>query len=64
MENMITINHCLHCGSNFMIPAEWTDGLDITFFVCPECSSRNWIKLSDSSLCPDEQLISEHQFKS
>ena len=57
---MITINHCLHCGSDFLIPMEWSDGLDITIFVCPECSSKNWIKLSDSSLHQHEHIINEY----
>ena len=39
---MITINHCRNCDTDFMIPMELTDGLDITMFVCPACKSRDW----------------------
>ncbi len=44
---MITINHCRTCDTDFMIPTEYFDGLDITMFVCPNCKSRDWEKLSD-----------------
>jgi len=47
---MITINHCKHCKSDFMIPEEHFDGLDTTMFVCPECHSTDWIKISDMSV--------------
>ena len=47
METMITINHCRTCNTDFMIPAEYSDGLDITMFLCPNCKSRDWEKLSD-----------------
>ena len=43
--NMITINICSKCGAQFMIPTEYSDGLDTTFFVCPECFSKHWEKL-------------------
>lgn len=46
-ETMITINHCRHCDTDFMIPAEYSNGLDITMFLCPNCKSRNWGKLTD-----------------
>ena len=51
---MITINHCIKCGTNFLIPMEYSDGLDITFFGCPECLSKNWGKLSDSPVLLDK----------
>jgi hypothetical protein len=44
---MITINHCRSCDTDFMLPRELTDGLDITMFVCPNCKSRDWGRLSD-----------------
>ena len=47
---MITINLCMHCGAQFLIPDEWSDGLDTTLFLCPECSSENWTKLVDSPI--------------
>jgi hypothetical protein len=47
---MITINHCKNCDSDFMIPEEFFDGLDTTMFVCPECHSPRWQKLSDLSV--------------
>ncbi|MCJ7571737.1 MAG: hypothetical protein MUO82_07660 [Candidatus Thermoplasmatota archaeon] len=47
---MITINHCKTCGNDFMIPKEYFDGIDTTMFVCPECYSRHWKKLSDMSI--------------
>jgi len=47
---MITINHCKRCNSDFMIPEEFFDGLDTTMFVCPECHSRLWEKISDMSI--------------
>jgi len=50
---MITINCCMKCGTNFLIPMEYSDGLDVTFFVCPECLSKNWEKLSDSPILSD-----------
>jgi len=49
---MITINVCSECGSQFLIPMEYSDGLDTTFFVCPECFSKHWEKLSDSPILP------------
>ena len=47
---MITINYCLHCGAQFLLPREYTDCLDTTCFVCPECSSKHWTKLDESSI--------------
>lgn len=47
---MITINHCKKCNSDFMIPEEFSDGLDTTVFLCPECHSRFWEKLSDMTI--------------
>jgi hypothetical protein len=32
-----------------MIPAEYFDGLN-TMFVCPECHSSHWIKISEISI--------------
>jgi DNA-directed RNA polymerase subunit RPC12/RpoP len=52
--NMITINICSECGAQFLIPREYTDLLDETYFVCPECSSKHWEKLSDSPLLRDK----------
>ena len=49
-REMITINHCQSCDSDFMIPEEFFDGLDKTMFVCPECHSPRWQKLSDLSV--------------
>jgi len=46
---MITINHCKRCEADFMIPAEYFDGLN-TRFVCPECHSSHWAKLSEMSI--------------
>jgi len=51
---MITINICTECGAQFLIPREVTDGLDTTYFVCPECASKHWEKLSDSPLLLDK----------
>ena len=53
---MITIHHCMNCGSNFLIPEEYGDGIDTTLFLCPECHSTHWEKLSDSPLI-SKQLI-------
>jgi len=47
LATVITINHCRNCDTDFMIPAEYSDGLDITMFLCPNCKSRNWVKLTD-----------------
>jgi DNA-directed RNA polymerase subunit RPC12/RpoP len=47
---MITIYYCTDCGTQFLIPKEYTDGLDTTFFACPECTSKHWKKLSDSPI--------------
>jgi len=47
---MITINHCKDCESDFMIPVEYFDGFDTTMFVCPECHSPHWMKISDMSI--------------
>jgi hypothetical protein len=46
---MITINHCDNCRNLFMIPTEYFDGIQRTFFICPDCHSRKWRKLTDSS---------------
>lgn len=46
---MITIHYCLHCEAQFLLPREYTDCLDTTCFVCPECFSKHWIKLDDGS---------------
>jgi len=56
---MITLNHCNNCETNFMIPIEWSNGLDTTMFVCPECSSKNWMKLSDSPIIKEKQPVDE-----
>ena len=50
VKKLITINHCKKCDNDFMIPEEFFDGLNTTMFVCPECHSHNWKKLSDMSI--------------
>ena len=55
---MITINHCLNCGAQFLIPEELGNGLDITILTCPECHSTKWEKLSDSPIVT-QQLTTE-----
>lgn len=56
---MITINHCLNCGANFLIPEEYSNGLDVTLFICPECYSKNWEKLTDSPIISNQLLHEE-----
>lgn len=56
---MITINYCLHCEAQFLLPREYTDCLDTTCFVCPECLSKHWIKLDDSTVLSENQIKSE-----
>jgi len=51
---MITIHLCKHCRSEFLLPKEISDGLSKTFFVCPECNSRDWVKISDMSIMKKE----------
>jgi protein-arginine kinase activator protein McsA len=55
---MITINHCLNCGAQFLIPEEFGNGVDVTVFTCPECYSTKWEKLSDSPIVKN-QLTTE-----
>ena len=46
---MITINHCDNCHNLFMIPSEYFDVIKQTRFVCPDCHSPKWRKLTDAS---------------
>ena len=55
MKNMITINHCKSCRSDFIIPKQISDGLSTTMFVCPDCHSHDWVKISDFSIMKKEE---------
>jgi len=44
---MIPLFHCRNCKINFEFPMKITNGYDLTFFVCPNCKSRDWGNIAE-----------------